>query len=288
MGQDITSEPAASGGSKGTAGVVATVPSPPGIRRVGATAPLRWLAAGLDDLRATGFRGAFYGLLFALMGTAITLVYATRWQLTMGLTAGFFLVGPFVCTGIYELSRQRERGQPADLVATLSCWRRNLGAIAFYAAIVTFAMIVWARVSVVLFALFSTTDFPTLQGVLAQIVSARNLEFVGVWLGVGFVFASLVFAISIVSVPLMLDRRIDTMMSVFTSVRALHANPAAAYLWAAIIVALIGSSLFLWFGLLLVTAPLVGHATWHAYRDLVEPQPDGARDDDAARGPERP
>ncbi len=247
----------------------ALAPRAPTVRTVGFEAPLRWLARGWDDFRATGFRGAFYGAVFALMGTLIALVYATRWQLTMGLTAGFFLMGPFVCTGIYELSRQRARAEPVSLRTSLACWRRNPGAVAFFAAILTFAMIVWARVSVVLFALFSTTDFPTLQGVIAQITSARNLEFLLVWAGVGFVFATLVFAISVVSIPLLLDRRADTMVAIFTSVRALLANPGPVYLWAALIVLLVGASLALWFGLLVVTAPLVGHATWHAYRELV-------------------
>lgn len=239
-------------------------------RAVDAGAPLRWLARGWDDFRATGFRGAWYGAVFALMGTLVSLVYATRWQLTMGLTAGFFLVGPFVCTGIYELSRQRERGERLSLPASLTCWRRNLGGIAFFSAILTFAMIVWARVSVVIFALFSTTDFPTVQGMVRQIVDLSNLEFLVVWAGVGFVFATLVFSISVVAIPLMLDRGTDTMMAIFASVRALFANPVAVYLWAALIVLLIGASLVLWFGLLIVTAPLVGHATWHAYRELLE------------------
>lgn len=241
----------------------------PSVRKVGAGAPLRWLARGWDDFRATRFRGAFYGAVFALMGTLIALIYATRWQLTMGLTAGFFLIGPFVCTGLYELSRQRERAERVSLAASLTCWRRNPGGVAFFAAILTFAMIVWARVSVVLFALFSTTDFPTLQSVVGQIVSVGNVEFLLVWLGVGFVFATLVFSISVVSIPLMIDRRTDTMVAIFTSVRALFANPGPVYLWAALIVLLIGASLLLWFGLLVVTAPLVGHATWHAYRELV-------------------
>lgn len=242
----------------------------PRVRTVGAGAPLRWLARGWDDFRATGFRGAFYGAVFALMGTLISIVYATRWQLTMGLTAGFFLVGPFVCTGIYELSRRRERGEPMGLGPTLTCWRRNLGGIAFFAAILTFAMIVWARVSVVIFALFSTTDFPTVQGMVRQIVDLSNLEFLMVWAGAGFVFATLVFSISVVSIPLMLDRRADTMMAIFSSVRALFTNPGPIYLWAALIVLCIGASLVFWFGLLIVAAPLIGHATWHAYRDLVE------------------
>ncbi|MEN9315642.1 MAG: hypothetical protein RIS35_2035 [Pseudomonadota bacterium] len=246
------------------------IPRAPGVRTIGATAPLRWLARGWDDFRATGFRGAFYGALFALMGTLISIVYETRWQLTMGLTAGFFLVGPFVCTGLYELSRQRERGEPLSLAGSLACWRRNLGGIAFFAAILTFAMIVWARVSVVIFALFSTTDFPTVQGMVRQIVDLSNLEFLAVWAGVGFVFATLVFSISVVSIPLMLDRRTDTMIAIFSSVRALFANPLPIYLWAVLIVLCIGASLVLWFGLLIIAAPVIGHATWHAYRDLIE------------------
>lgn len=232
-------------------------------------APLDWLAAGWRDFAATRFRGALYGLAFALMGLAIATIFETRWQLTMGLTAGFFLLGPFVCTGLYELSRQRERGEAADLTASLGCWQRNLGAIGFFAAILTFLMIVWARVSVVLFALASTTDFPTMRSVLSQIVSPTNLEFLLLWSAVGFVFASLVFAISVVSVPLMLDRRTDTMMSVFASARALATNPAPVYLWALLIVAIIGTSLLLGFWPLVVTAPIIGHATWHAYRALV-------------------
>jgi uncharacterized membrane protein len=233
------------------------------------SAPLGWLAAGWRDFVATGFRGAFYGLVFALMGLAIATIYETRWQLTMGLTAGFFLLGPFVCTGLYELSRQRERGEPVDLRASLGCWRRNLGAIGFFAAILTFLMIVWARVSVVLFALASTTEFPTMRSMLSQIVSPTNIEFLLLWAAVGFVFASLAFAISVVSVPLMLDRRADTMMSVFASARALASNPAPVYLWALLIVIIIGTSLLLQFWLLIVTAPVIGHATWHAYRALV-------------------
>ncbi len=243
----------------------------PGVRRVGNAAPFRWLSHAWRDLVATGFRGVFYGGVFTLMGLLITVVYATQWQLTMGLTAGFFLMGPFLCVGVYELSRQLEAGERPDLFSTLSCWRRNLGGIAFFAAMLTFLMIVWARVSVVLFALFSTTDFPTMQSILKQIISLENVEFVLVWGGVGFVFASIVFAISVVSIPMLLDRRADTMMSIFTSVRALYENMLPMYIWAALIVLFIGLSLLLSMWPLVMTAPLIGHATWHAYRDLVEP-----------------
>jgi uncharacterized membrane protein len=239
------------------------------VREVGLASPFVWLARGHADMRATGYAGSFYGALFALMGLGITTIYEVKWQLTMGLVAGFFLVGPFVCCGIYWLSRQVAAGERPSLVASLTCWRRNPAGIGFFAAIITFAMIVWARVSVVIFALFSARDFPTLQGVLKQIFAATNLPFVGVWFGVGFVFASLVFAVSVVSVPMMLDRNSDTMMSIFASVKVLWTNPGPLYLWAALIVLIIGASLVLGMIPLVVTAPLIGHATWHAYRDLI-------------------
>lgn len=241
----------------------------PTARVIGFDAPFRWLALGYADLRATGFRASFYGFLFAAMGLLIVLTYETRWQLTMGLTAGFFLIGPFVCSGIYWLSRQRAREETISLIDSLACWKDNPASIGFFAATLTFLMVIWARVSVIVFALFSTADFPTLQSVLSQIFALSNLPFVIAWFGTGFIFASIAFGISVVAVPLMLDRNTDTMMALFCSVRALWLNPGPLYLWAALIVLLIGSSLLLWFIPLLITAPLVGHATWHAYRELV-------------------
>ena len=121
-------------------------------------------------------------------------------------------------------------------------------------------MIAWARVSVVIFALFSTRDYPTLQGVLKQIFAFTNLPFVEVWCGVGFVFASLVFAVSVVSAPLMLDRNTDTMMSIFASVRALWMNSGTLTLWDALIAAIIGASLVYGMFTLVLTAHLMGMA----------------------------
>lgn len=130
-------------------------------------------------------------------------------------------------------------------------------------------MIVWARVSVVLFALFGSHSYPDLHDMFAKILSAENLEFLMVWVGTGAVFAALVFAISVVSVPMMLDRGSDTMESIVASAQALWNNGPAMLLWALCIVVLIGVSLAVFLPLLLITAPLVGHGTWHAYKSLV-------------------
>jgi len=244
-------------------------PSLPEILTIPGDAPISWLKRGWKDLVKTRFQGVFYGLVFVVMGYAITWVYATKWQFTMGLIGGFFLMGPFLCSGLYDLSRQYEQQGKASLLGSLTCWMRNFGSLAFFAIILAFAMIVWARVSLVLFALSSTTSFPTLKGVLQQIFSIHNPQFLFLWGGVGFVFASIVFALGVIAAPMMLDRRSDTMAAVFSSVRSVHANPKPLYLWAAIVVAVIGLSMAAGFLPLLITAPLIGHATWHAYRDLV-------------------
>jgi len=243
----------------------------PEVRKISIEAPFRWLACGLDDLRASGGHGCVYGALFVLMGLAIVSIYEEKWQVTMGLVGGFFLLGPFVCCGLYWLSRQLDRRQAVDLFSSFTCWKVNPKSIGFFAVILTFLMIIWVRVSIVIFALFSRTDFPTLQGVLQIIFSFSNLTFVVVWFGVGLVFATLVFSISAISLPLMLDRDIDTMLAIFASVRAVLTNPVPMLVWAMLIVLLIGCSMMLWFIPLIFTAPLMGHATWHAYRELVMP-----------------
>lgn len=234
-----------------------------------ASAVFQFLAQGWQEMRETRFKGVVYGTIFVLMGYAIYGVYQNLWQMTMGLTAGFFLMGPFLCCGIYDLSRQHDRGYVPNVSASTMSWSRNWKSIAFFAAILTFFMIVWARVSVVLFALFGAHNYPDMRDMISKIISFENIEFLMVWAGVGFVFASLVFAISVVSMPMMLDRGTDTMESIGTSAKTLWNNPGAMLAWALTIAVLIGTSLALFLPLLAITAPLVGHTTWKIYKALV-------------------
>lgn len=227
------------------------------------------LVEGAKEMRSTRFYGIAYGIVFVLMGLSIAELYQRVWQLTMGLTAAFFLMGPFICCGIYELSRQKDNGLKINLWATLTCWLRNWKSIAFFTAILTFFMIVWVRVSVVLFALFATHSYPDLTDMMHKIASMDNIAFIAVWSAVGFGFASMVFAISVVSVPMMLDRDVDTIAAIVTSAVALWNNPGAMLVWALTIVVLIGVSLVFFLPLLAITAPLIGHTTWKVYKTLV-------------------
>ncbi|MCK6389301.1 MAG: DUF2189 domain-containing protein [Zoogloea sp.] len=164
-------------------------------------------------------------------------------------------------------------GLPGVLLPTLTVWRRNMGNIALFAGVLTVVFLIWARASMVIFAMFYTQEMPSLDGFLSQVLSLENIDFLMVYLAVGAGFALFVFAVSVVSIPLMLDRNQDAITSMLASLRALMLNPLPLLVWAVLIVTLtlIG---FLSFHIgLVVMMPVVGHATWHAYRELVEPLP---------------
>lgn len=242
----------------------------PTIRHVSAGAPLRWVGRGFADLKACPIPSLFYGFCFAGMGLFLTFVFEHAYQYTSALATGFLLLGPFLAMGLYETSRRRERGEPCRLAPTLTVWKRNAGNIGIFAVVLGIVFLVWARASLVIFALFYTDEMPNLSGFLSQLLSLQNLEFLLVYFGIGLVFALVVFAVSVVSIPLMLDRNQDAVSSMLASIAALTQNPLPMLVWAMLIcsLTLIG---FLSFHLGLVALmPIIGHATWHAYRDLVE------------------
>jgi uncharacterized membrane protein len=241
----------------------------PVVRVVTVSAPLRWLAAGWRDFLANPGPSAFYGACFAVMGFLIYFVFGRAYQYVSALVTGFFLVGPFLAIGLYDLSRRRERGLPPWLAPTLDAWRPNVGSVGIFALVLCVILLVWARASLVVFALFFTYDMPDLHGFLAQVVSFKHAEFLLAYLCVGGFFAVLVFAISVVSVPMMLDRNTDGIVASLTSLRVFAANVPAMIAWGLLIVLLVALGFATWFAGLIVVVPVIGHATWHAYRDLV-------------------
>jgi len=237
------------------------------------SAPFEWLRRGAADLRACGFASLFYGICFAAAGVLLWLAFRHAVQTVTAITTGFMLVGPCLAIGLYELSRRREAGAPPQLLPTLMVWRQNLGSIGIYSLILIVIYLVWARASLVIFALFYQGGMPTLGSFIAQISKFDNLEFLLAYLVVGGFFAGLVFAFSAVSIPMMLDRKQDTVTAMLGSFLALVRNLPAMLVWAALIVLLTAIGFAVGFVGLILTMPLVGHATWHAYRALIEPLP---------------
>ncbi len=154
-------------------------------------------------------------------------------------------------------------------VPSLTAWRENVGGLGIYVLVITVIFLVWARASLVTFALFSTGTMPDLKGFLAKAFSLGNIEFVIVYFAAGAMFATLVFAVSVVSVPMMLDRGNDAVSAAILSVQVLAKNPGTMAVWALAIVLLTGIGFATAFLGLVLTMPVIGHATWHAYRDCV-------------------
>lgn len=254
--------------------IVTPIESPPSslpaVRHVGTGAPLRWLAAGARDFRAHPWPSLFYGACFASMGWIVAFTFRHAYEYVAALVTGFFLVGPFLAVGLYDLSRRDERGLPPRLGPTLSAWRANAGAIGVFALVLTIILLVWARASLIAFALFYEGAMPTVTGFVDQMLSRDNLEFLFAYACIGGFFAALTFASSVVAVPMMLDRGTDGIVAVLTSLRAFGANVPAMLVWGVAIVVIVGVGFALAFAGLVVAVPLIGHATWHAYRALVE------------------
>jgi len=242
----------------------------PAVRRVSATAPFGWLAHGFSDYRAHRLPGLFYGICFAAMGWFIAFTFQHAFEYVSVLVTGFLLMGPFLAIGLYDLSRRRERGLPIRLAPTLFAWAPNIASIGLFTLVLGVVLLVWARASLIVFALFYTGDMPTAATFLEKLLSPDNFDYLVAYACVGGFFALLVFAISVVSVPMMLDRNTDGVVAVLTSLRAFGANLPAMLVWGAIIVALTAAGFALLFVGLVVTVPVIGHATWHAYRALVK------------------
>lgn len=243
----------------------------PSVATVPLLRPFAWLALGWADLRACVGPALFYGACFAGMGLSLQLVFRHAAHYVSALASGFLLIGPFLAIGLYEISRRRQRGLPASLGPTLGIWRGNAGNIGLYSLIVIVIFLVWARASLVVFALFYTSEMPSIDHFLDQILRMENIEFLVVYATIGSMFAALVFAFSVVSIPLMLDRNQDAVTAMIASFLALVHNLPAMFLWAILIVVLTAIGFATAYVGLLVVIPIVGMATWHAYRDLVKP-----------------
>jgi len=223
----------------------------------------RWLVAGWADLTAAPVASLFYGVVLAAMGLLLTRFF--EGAVGIALTTGFLLVGPFLCVGLYAISRQRESGQRVRLAPTLTAWSANSPAIGFYALALTLLLAVWIRVSVVVVALF----FP--DGRISW-ASPEVWMFAAAYTAAGSGLALFVFATTSLSLPLLLDRRdIDTISAAIVSFNALRTNFIPMLTWAATIALLAGLGFATYCVGLVVAVPLIGHMTWHAYRETISP-----------------
>lgn len=232
------------------------------------SAPLQWLAAGWRDfIRCPGI-GLFYGACFVAMGWALVLAFRHTPAYVLGLSAGFLLVGPFLCLGMYQASRRLENGERPDLGESLLAWDQRISTLGVFGLVLMVLEMLWARASLVVFAL-SFDGMPDFRGSLLALLDPENLNFIIAWFALGGLFAAMIFAVSVVSIPMMLHRSADAISAGLTSVRLVLTQPGVMLLWGLTITVLVVLAMLPWFAGLLVVGPVLGHASWHAYRAAV-------------------
>lgn len=243
----------------------------PKIRRIAADRPWHWLQAGWQDLKANPLPSLAYGLLFALAGDLIILATLDRPHLLTVSISGFFLIAPLLAAGLNELSRRTARGDKILFIDSVQCFRRNGESMALFGLILALTALIWERFSAVAFALLgSSSGIDARSFISSLILSGEHTAFIATWFLLGGVLALGIFAISVISVPMMLDHDADMPTAILSSLRAFAANTGPLLLWAALLVGLtLLGFITLLFGLV-VLIPILGHASWHAYRDLVE------------------
>jgi len=251
------------------------VPPPPSgpkvrISRLEFSAPWTWLRRGWHDLKTQPGIALFYGACFWVMALVLGWVFRHKPEYTMSMASGCLLVGPFMAMGLYEVSRRLSRNLVPDLVSSLTCWDSHIRSMGMLVLVLIVLELLWGRASLVVFAVFFNTGMPSTTGVLEAVFNPQNWEFVAVYLAVGGVFATLVFAITVVSLPMILDRDTDAISAAITSIRVVYENTAVMWLWGGSLAILVALALLLPWGLgLVVVGPWLGHASWHAYQNAV-------------------
>jgi uncharacterized membrane protein len=239
-----------------------------GVRAIPLLRPLGWLALGWHDLWRCPLPGLLHGLAAALVGAALILLAHDQFWLLSGAFTGFLLVAPLLATGLYAVSRALARGERADLSVVLAAWRPD-GRLLVFGLLLAFAGTGWVLSSASLITGFAPFPVRTPLDFLRVVVLNENAHLFEIWLAMGALLAAPVFASSVVAIPLLQDQAVGVLAAVLTSWRVVQAQPLPMALWAALLMGLTVLGMLTGLLGLVVIAPWLAHASWHAYRDLV-------------------
>lgn len=226
-------------------------------------APWRWIRLGWGDLKRAPGQSLGYGLVLVLLSYLMTAV-AFRlggYVVLFSLLSGFVFLAPLIAIGLYDISCQLDRGHRPSLGHCLRESRRHLGNLMVFAVMLLIVFLVWARAASMVHVFFPVESGPQWTDIAL---------FLGVGSVIGSIFAAVVFSASAFALPMIMDRKVDAVTAAITSVNAVLRNRWVMLIWVGLILAgLLIGFLTAYLGLA-VTLPLLGHATWHAYRETVD------------------
>jgi uncharacterized membrane protein len=241
-----------------------------GIRRVAARQSVEWLRRGWDDFRHLKSASLAHGALITALGGVLLMLGSTHAYLVAAAISGYLLIGPVMTTGLCELSRRRAAGEPTGFDESLQAITRNPEGLLYFGVVLAVIAAAWFVVSGIVLQSALHASAPSVGDALWGSLSddAARSQMLA-YIGSGAVLAAIVFTVSIVAVPLIIDRHATALDAMWISAKVTFWNLPAMIVWAGLIVLLtvVGFAPFL-FGMIIV-APVLGHATWHAYKDLV-------------------
>ena len=225
------------------------------------SAPFNWLKKGWSDLWQVPKISLSYGLVMMLTSLLITFVayQAHSIVLAIAMTAGFFFIGPIIAIGLYSLSRQIDNKVSPQLLRCLREGKKNLGNEMVLSFMFLIVFLVWARAASMLHIFFPSTMMPV-----------DWLLFLSVGTFVGGIFAAIIFCVGAFSIPMLMDRQVDTVTAVVTSINAVLKNKLTMLIWGGVIVVLVLIGIVTFYVGFIVLLPWVGHATWHAYKETID------------------
>ena len=250
------------------------------VNDIGFDKPWEWLAAGWRDMWRVWPISLGYGAVFAALafGLLAGLVYEGSQSVILAFAAGFMLIGPLMAVGLYAASRRLQNNEPVTLGSVAFVKTASPQQLAYIGLILAILFLFWVHIGMLLYGLFfSNNQIPTLADFVPMVLfSADGITMLIIGSIVGGILAVTAFALSAVSIPLLMDQDTDFLSAVATSIRAMIQNPRAMLLWAGMIASLMILGMATAFIGLIITFPLVGHATWHAYRSIVVLEGDGS------------
>jgi uncharacterized membrane protein len=260
------------------------------IRQVTVLQSLQWLVFGMRDLVQLRWISLAHGIVVALGGAVIALIAYDRFWLLAGALSGFLFIAPVLAASLYALSRDLEKQQIMGWITIWQTWTRwqrshhdkrsnDYWCMVQFGLLLAVAATGWVLTSAALITLLSPIAIHSPLDFLRYVVGAKEGYLFEIWLALGGFMAAPIFASSVVTMPLLLDRRISLLQAILISWSVVLKNPVPMAVWAAIlmVMSLLGLCSLL-IGMVAVV-PLLGHASWHAYRDLVDASQLPSRED---------
>lgn len=239
------------------------------IRHVGPEASARWLENGIADFKRAPMLSLSYGMIYVLLGLALACLSLRAPLFTSAAITGFLILGPLITAGFHSISRSIETGETPKAAHWLDALRANFTSLVNFTLVLGMLMAIWAIISSLTIALF--VDNATVgEDMFDTLLNHNQLTpFVLAHFAISGLIALVAFAISVVSIPLIIDKRVDFVTAILTSIQVVRENAVPMISWAAIIAILIALGYIFFFVGLAVTLPIAGFASWRAYRELI-------------------